>query len=151
MTIRHTNAADIVQLAAIADATLFPGEMLGPMVTNALKGDGTVWLTALNGQTPVGFCFAAPEEMTENAWNMKALAVAPDQHRAGHGTKLVRALEAHLADLGARVLVVDTASDGEQTAARAFYNGLGYTRAGSIADFWGEGSDKVIFCKAITA
>ncbi|MCF2872758.1 GNAT family N-acetyltransferase [Octadecabacter sp. G9-8] len=150
MTIRLTQHSDIPALCDIADTTLFPGEMLTGMVTPVLDGlSDAVWLTALDGETPRGFCFAAPEDMSNGTWNMRALAVAPEAHRHGFGRKLVATLEQKLGESGARVLVVDTASDPEQAPARAFYHSLGYTHAGTIPAFWDVGSDKVTFWKAL--
>jgi GNAT superfamily N-acetyltransferase len=92
---------------------------------------------------PVGFCFVVLEPMTEAAWNMLALAVAPDHHRTGTGAALVAALEAQLAEGGARLLMVDTASDPDKAPARAFYKACGYAGPNCIPSFWVQGSDKL--------
>ena len=70
--------------------------------------------------------------MTNGAWNLKAIGVRPTDHRAGVGQALMVGAEQTLAQKGARVLVVDTASGPEQVAARAFYPALGFVRAGVI-------------------
>lgn len=152
MKIRPTTEPDVAQLALIAGDTLFPADMLAPMIAPHLRSKGDdIWLTALDGDRPCGFCLASPEPMTDAAWNMKAIAISPKTHRKGMGRALVTALEKHLATLGAQILVVDTASDAEQSAARAFYVALGYEESGVIPSFWAEGSDKVTFWKAILA
>jgi len=143
-------AADLPALARVVDATLFPGDMLATMATPALQGEADdIWLTALRGGAPVGMCFAQPEDLTEGTWNMRALAVSPDHHRQGLAAGLVAALEATLRTQGARLLVVDTASDDDQAPARAFYGASGYQGGLSIPNFWGPGSDKVMYWKAL--
>ena len=151
MTIQPTTQADLAALAAIADATLFPGEYLADMIAPALAGDtDDLWLNAFDGDTPIGFCFAVREAFTEATWNMRALAVDPAHHRHGHGAALVASLEARLRDLVAVTLVIDTASDPSQTAARAFYPANGYKPAGVIPSFWEAGNDKVAFFKDLS-
>ena len=79
MTIRPTQASDVPDLQAVLDATeLFPSEMLPDMIATFLNDASGAerWLTALQGETPVGFCYATAEPMAQDAWNMLAIAVA---------------------------------------------------------------------------
>lgn len=149
-TIRPATAQDVEQIAQIADKTLFPGEYVAPMIAPFLGGaDGALWLVAVQGGTIHGFAFATAEEMTEQTWNLKAIAIAPEHHRTGQGRDLLHGVELALKAQGARVLVIDTASGDDQAAARAFYPALGYDLAGTIPEFWEPGVDKVTFYKAL--
>ena len=145
---RAPRASDIPALAAIADATLFPGEMLEGMISPALDGAGQdMWRVVRQGGTPVGFAFAQPEAMTDRTWNLRAIAVRPDLHGSGAGTALLAAMEAALAE--ARLIVMDTTQLPDQARARRFYVARGYAEVAVIPGFFGEGEDKVTFVKVM--
>ena len=120
------------------------------MIAPALAGETEAfWLTChANGQ-PVGFCFTAPEEMTDRTWNLLAIGVLPDRQRCGIGAALVRAVEAELRQQQQRLLLIETSGRSEFDGAHRFYKALGYTQAARIPDFWAAGDDKVAFCKEL--
>ncbi len=145
---RAPRATDIAALAAIADATLFPGEMMEGMIAPALDGSGAdIWRVVTQGETPVGFAFAQAEAMTDRTWNLRAIAVVPDLHGAGAGTALLLAMEAAMSD--ARLIVIDTTQRPDQDRARRFYAARGYTQTAVIPAFFGPGEDKVTFVKTL--
>lgn len=153
MNIRPTNTNDIAKLQQILDETgLFPSDMLPEMLSGFLTGDAcdTVWLTCENNNSPAGFCYAAPEKLTEGTWNMLAIAVSPDQQGAGVGAALTQALEDRLLSSNQRILIADTSGLPEFQRTRNFYLKTGYTQAARIPDFWDEGDDKVTFWKKIS-
>ncbi|PTX55679.1 N-acetylglutamate synthase-like GNAT family acetyltransferase [Litoreibacter ponti] len=152
MTLTQTTAADIAPLQDLLDRiALFPGEMLPDMIASYLNGDTMqLWLTLREGDKPLGFCFAEPEQLTEGTWNMRAIGVAADAQRSGHGATIVSGLEARLRDLGARLLIVDTASSEELAPARGLYRKLGYAEEARIRDFWAPGEDKIVYWKALS-
>lgn len=144
--VRAPRGTDIPALAAIADATLFPGDLLHDMIAPALSGEGEdLWRVVLRDDVPVGFALAQPEAMTDRTWNLRAIAVAPDLHGAGAGTALLAAVEVALQD--ARLIVIDTTQTDDQARARRFYAGRGYDHVATIPEFFGPGEDKVTFVK----
>ncbi|WP_299686263.1 GNAT family N-acetyltransferase [uncultured Tateyamaria sp.] len=145
---RAPRVSDITALAEIADATLFPGEMMDGMIAPALDGSGNdIWRVVTGDDVPLGFAFAQAEAMTERTWNLRAIAVAPDVQGTGAGTALLAAMEAALCD--ARLIVIDTTQRPEQARARQFYVARGYTQVAVIPAFFGPGEDKVTFVKAL--
>lgn len=150
-SVRPTLKSDISALKQVLDATqLFPSDMLEDMVTPFLKGSTeALWLTAERDGTPCAFCFAQPEQLTQGTWNMLAIAVAPAQQGAGVGTDLADALEQHLRDLDARILLADTSGTDDFAQTRDFYARNGYATEARIRDFWAAGDDKVTFRKAL--
>ena len=143
---RAPRASDIPALATIADATLFPGEMLEGMMTPTLEGSGDdVWRVVSQDDVPVGFAFAQPEALTDRTWNLRAIAVRPDLHGSGAGTALIAAMEAALAE--ARLIVIDTTQLPDQDRARRFYGARGYAQVAVIPGFFGADEDKVTFVK----
>lgn len=151
ITVHPTTSDDIAALRLAADETeLFPGEMLPDMVSGFLGGDAdALWLTAHLAGTPIGFCYAVPEALTNGTWNMLALAVRPAHQGDGVGGALVTALEAQLRTQDVRVLIADTSGTDAFTLTRRFYAKNGYSEEARIRDFWDAGDDKVVFWKAL--
>ena len=153
MNIRETTQKDIPGLKRVLDGTgLFPSEMLDYMVRGFLSEDlsNDVWLTCDFDDDPVGFCYAAPEPLTEGTWNMLAIAVLPGVQGNGAGAALVAELESRLHGLSQRVLIADTSGIAEFERTRGFYRKNGYMQEARIRDFWGPGDDKVVFWKSLT-
>lgn len=153
MNIRPTETKDIPALKIVLDETgLFPGEMLPDMVSGFLSDQESreIWLTCeLDGEA-IGFCYAAPEPLTDGTWNMLAIAVHPSKQGSGYGGAIVRRLETLLHDDGHRVLIVDTSGKDEFVPTREFYRKSGYVEEARIRHFWAEGDDKVVFWKLIS-
>ncbi|MCY6382099.1 GNAT family N-acetyltransferase [Hoeflea prorocentri] len=150
-TIKPTTEDDIPALLIVLDQTgLFPSDMLPDMLAPSLQGDtGAFWLTCHLDGAAVGLCYTAPEELTDGAWNMLALAVRPDLQGKKLGAALVAAAEQHLREKNQRILIVDTSSTEDFARTRTFYARNGYEEEARIRDFWSEGDDKVIFRKAL--
>ena len=144
---RAPRADDIPALAAIAEATLFPGALLADMIGPAIAGEtGDIWRVVTRDADPLGFAFAQPEAMTDRSWNVRAIATSPEQHGQGAGTALLGALENALAD--AHLILIDTTQTEDQARARRFYAARGYAQVAVIPDFFAKGEDKVTFVKA---
>ena len=152
MNIRPTKPEDIPALQTVLDGTeLFPSEMLPDMVSGFLSGQESedIWLTCEVDGAAIGFCYAAPEEMTDGIWNMLAIAVLPSKQGSGTGAALVKQLEATLWEHSHRILIADTSGTEEFAQTRAFYRKNGYSEESRIRDFWAAGDDKVTFWKAL--
>lgn len=150
----HATQDDLPALVTILDATeLFPSDILGDMIAPYLAGADSdcVWLTLRDGPQVTGFCYAVPEQMAEGVWNMLAIAVLPDCQGKGCGAALVSALEFHLSQEGARILIADTSGTDDFADTRAFYVARGYTAEARIRDFWAQGDDKVVFWKSLVS
>ena len=146
MSIRPATAQDSDTLGQIAEAAgLFPAAYLPDMIAPALGGAPDTWLVAEN-DTPAGFAFARPEEMTDRVWNILALATAPEQRGKGHAKALLTAMET---TLDARMIIIETTQLPDQDAARALYATSGYEEEGRVRDFYSAGEDKVIFRKVL--
>lgn len=146
---RLARDTDIPFLAPIAEATLFPGDMLPDMMAPALGGEAEdIWLVVEQDGVPVGFAFVQPEAMTDRTWNLRAIATEPALHGKGAGTALIGAVEACLSE--ARLLVIDTTQTSDQDRARRFYAARGYDHVATIPAFFGSGEDKVTFVKTLT-
>jgi ribosomal protein S18 acetylase RimI-like enzyme len=152
MNIRQTKSEDLPDLEVVLEETgLFPSEMLSDMIGRFLSEDASedLWLTYEDDSTALGFCYAAPEQLTEGTWNMLAIAVLPSKQGEGVGAAIVQELEAVLRGRGHRVLIADTSGTEAYSQTREFYRKNGYTEEARVRDFWAPGDDKVIFWKAL--
>ncbi|MEP4197624.1 MAG: GNAT family N-acetyltransferase [Aliishimia sp.] len=147
--IEPTTVADLVALQRVLKETdLFPSEALPDLLAASLSSETSAfWLTCHQDGTAVGFCYAAPEEMADAVWNMRALAVLPACQGKGLGTALVRACEARLKQASQRLLLVDTSGTAAFARTRSFYVQNGYVEAARIVGFWAAGDDKVTLRK----
>lgn len=150
--VRPVVAEDCAAIAEIADATLFPSDMLAPMIAPYLTDPESrhLWSVATIHNRVVGFTYCEPERMTEGTWNLLAIAITPDLQGRGGGASLVASLEAELGGRGARILIVETSGLDAYARTRAFYAGLGYELEARIRDFYAAGEDKIVFRKAIS-
>lgn len=153
MIVRLARQSDVAGLQSVLDATqLFPSEMLPNMIGDFLSGETQdIWLTCSTDTTVIGFCFAAPEQLTDGTWNMLAIAVHPDHQGTGCGAAITQHLETEIKNRDGHILIADTSGTAEFAETRAFYQKRGYTQEARIRDFWGPGDDKVVFWKSLTA
>lgn len=105
-------------------------------------------------------------------WELHPLAVRPSDQRKGVGTRLVRALEARIAEAGGMTIMLGTDDmDGSTSAAGrdlypdvldagknlltysvhpvAFYRQLGYVVCGLVPDANGFGKPDILMCKRV--
>ncbi|HEX6940038.1 MAG TPA: GNAT family N-acetyltransferase [Longimicrobiales bacterium] len=110
---------------------------------------------ALGAFTPggdlLGFTLYGPTPCTLGTWDLYWIAVAPDAQGTGVGTLLLQEVERRLADVHARLVVIETSSQAAYAATRAFYRRRGYAEAARVPDFYADGDDRVIFAKRLPA
>ena len=153
MRIRTTQSEDIPALKLVLDKTqLFPSVMLPGMLDSYFSNpeNEDIWLTLEDDNSqPIGFCYAAPEQLATGTWNMLAIAVLPEQQGNGFGRLITLELEAMLRDQKSRILIAETSGTDDFRMTREFYEKAGYTEEARIRDFWDAGDDKVVFWKRL--
>ncbi len=149
--IRPLERRDLERVAYLVDENaMFPPEILPDLTAAFFDGDDDQrWLVFDDGQVDAA-CYFVPEEMAEGVWNLLMIAIDPKRHGAGLGSQLMEAVETQLAEVGARILLVDTSGKDDFERTRAFYDMLGYEREARIRDYWSDGDDKVTFRKVLT-
>jgi ribosomal protein S18 acetylase RimI-like enzyme len=125
------------------------------------------WLDAqlaLAGAGDGAFCAVRVEERVEalGVWNrfpdavlrpnaeIRKVMVHPDARGRGLGRTVTEALTQHATEAGIEVLVLD--ARGNNHAAHALYEALGWTRCGTIPDFIAVGDerwDRVLFSRRV--
>ena len=109
-------------------------------------GSDDLWFSA-DQQGLAGVAYCAPEVMTHGTWNVLMLWISPAHQRQGVGQALMGHIERALSEKQARLLLVETSSLVDFTAARAFYRKQGFAEEARIADYYAAGEDKLIFTK----
>lgn len=152
--IRAVDAADTDSIVDVAvDSTLFAaedGDFVRHMVAHYLDAgaaDGQrMRVLELDGRIR-GVVYYQPKVAAPGVWDLTMIAVPRDAHGNGHGTALMRHVEAELAAEGERLLVVETSATDQFVATRGFYRRLGYAEVARVADYWSDGDDLVLFRK----
>ncbi|WP_424950137.1 GNAT family N-acetyltransferase [Deinococcus sp.] len=117
-----------------------------------LSGEGyglEVWTDDLSGP-PVGVVYFGPNRLSDRAWDLWMIAVAPDRQGQGLGGQLLQATETRVRSGGGHLLIIETSSEERFDSTHAFYIRHGYAEVGRIPDFYADGESKVIFSKRLT-
>ncbi len=149
--IRAVTSEDLPALKVVIDANdLFPSDMLDEMISDYLtnKDSNDYWFTYDDGQ-PVAIGYCAPERMTHRTWNLYLIAVHPDYQKSGRGASMLRHIEQRLAELGERILLVETSGLQSFEGTREFYLKCGYNQEARIREFYQAGEDKIVFRKLL--
>ncbi len=102
-----------------------------------------------DGKGVVGFVCWGKVPLTRSTCDLYWIATAPDRRRGGVGRKMLRRLEEVLRGKAFTLLVAETSSLPAYAKARGFYLKEGFTEESRIADFFGPGDDRIIYCKRL--
>ncbi|MGR3433581.1 MAG: GNAT family N-acetyltransferase [Shimia sp.] len=146
---RAARAADIPGMGEVSEGIdLFPPDMLPDMIAPALTGGPDIWCVAEDGAVR-GLAYCAPERMPDGTWNLLALGVAAEAQGRGIGRGLIAAVEAAVAAVGGRLLLIETLADPGFARQRRIYARYGFEEEARIRDFYGPGQTKVTFRKVV--
>ncbi len=97
--------------------------------------------------------FVAVERRTEASAEIVVLAVAPELHRAGIGSALLKAAERRLREQGFRYVYLLTLGPSDPDAGyartRAFYAARGFAPLFETTAFWGEAQPAMVLVKPL--
>lgn len=97
----------------------------------------------------LGYVCYGPTPLTQGTCDLYWIAVAPDAHGQGVGTRLLQEVERRLARSGARLVIIETSSQPAYQPTRAFYERRGYLEVARVPDFYAPGDDRVIFARTL--
>jgi len=106
-------------------------------------------LVADRGGAVLGYVCYGPTPMTDGTWDLYWVVTHPSSRGGGVARRLVSAMEAELAGLGARLVRVETSVLDGYGAAHRFYERLGYPVAAQLRDFYKVGDDLLIMMKRL--
>ena len=99
--------------------------------------------------TLVGYACYSRTPFTRAASDLYWLATHPEHRRGGAARGLINAMEAELARQGIIHIRVETSGTGGYSAARAFYQSLGYENIARIPDFYKPGDALYTYYKRL--
>ncbi|HAU8265146.1 TPA: GNAT family N-acetyltransferase [Kluyvera intermedia] len=151
MLIRPVESSDIVPLLDMLQKSgQFDDEgvlHVRDTLKNYFSGESDeLWFSA-EQEGFAGIAYCAPEVMTNDVWNLLMLWISPAHQRQGVGNALIKQIEKELRNKHARLLLVETSSLIDFSAARAFYSKQGFIREATIRNYYAINDNKVIFIK----
>lgn len=115
----------------------------------ARDDSGYVLCVENEGNNIAGFAIIGRTPCTQQAWDIYWFVVAKEYHGKGSALRMMKDVEARIKSSGKDpVARVETSSRDDYSRARAFYEKCGFTRTGTIPDFYAEKDDLIIYHKS---
>ena len=92
-----------------------------------------------------GFTCFGPIDGTQNRFDLYWIAVSRNTQGKGLGRKLLAESMAATQALGGTHMFIDTSTRADYAAAHALYVALGFTRMGTLVDFYADGDGKALY------
>ena len=160
--IRSAKRGDFAELRRIASLTeMFLGDELNNFVAemelhldsvdNGLetKGDLCIAIADDDEHRGLGAIYFKPEIMAQGVMNLLFIGVVPEARQRGIGSALLSRFENAVRNSGARLAIIETASDPMFAPAWQLYEKAGYEHEARVRDYFVDGLDKLIFCKRL--
>jgi len=112
-------------------------------------GSGYNTVVAQEGAAIKGYICYGPTPLTEGAWDIYWLAVAPGEQGKGVGGSLLAYAEDRIKEANGRLAIIETSSLPSYEKTRRFYLKRGYEVIASLPDFYAPGDDKIILQKQL--
>jgi len=137
----------LVATAAFTDAEVAVAvELLETVVNDPRQQDYEVAVADI-GDHVAGYVLFGPVPLTEGNYDLYWIAVDPDTQGSGVGRRLMKHVEDQVRQRGARLLCLETSSQGGYLRTRTFYEQAGYTEESCIRDFYKPGDDRLTYVK----
>jgi len=94
-----------------------------------------------------GYMSYGPTPLTDGAYDLYWMEVAPKEQGRGHGKALVKWLEDQVKSWEGRMIIIETSSQLKYRPTREFYMRLGYKEVARVPDFYKPGDDRIIYAK----
>lgn len=124
-------------------------ELLGIVLDDPIQKDYQV-LVAEDGNRVAGYILYGPVPLTEGTYDIYWIATDPKVQGLGFGRRLLEAAEEELLARGARLVCLETSSQGSYQRTRRFYEQAGYREESRIVDFYRPGDDRLTYVKRLS-
>ena len=99
---------------------------------------------------PAGYTCWGPIPCTQGSYDIYWIAVNPKLQGQGLGQALMQETERRIVAAGGRRIYLETSGRPDYLPTRRFYDRCGYEVVATIANFYAEGDDKVVYAKVLT-
>jgi ribosomal protein S18 acetylase RimI-like enzyme len=120
-------------------------EVVDAAIERGSQATGYHCLFADNGTELEGFTCFGPIDGTQNRFDLYWIAVSPTTQGKGLGRKLLAASVEAARALNATHMFIDTSTRPDYAAAHKVYEALGFTRMGTLVDFYADGDGKALY------
>ena len=110
---------------------------------------GYHFIFAESGDNTIGFCCFGPIPCTLGAFDLYWIALHDRYRGKGIGKLLLLRIEEMIAEIGGRVIYIETSGLSRYNPTRSFYTGSGYKQVACLKDFYQEGDDKIVYEKRL--
>jgi len=131
------------------DEVLVAEELIDVYLNHPDQNDYGIVVTENEEHEVTGYMTWGPTAMTIGTYDLYWMAVSPKHQGHGYGRRLVVWLEAKVAELKGRLIIIETSSTPRYESTRRFYLGLGYRETARIPDYYQPGDDRVIYIKHV--
>ncbi|PLX92312.1 MAG: GNAT family N-acetyltransferase [Desulfuromonas sp.] len=121
-------------------------ELLETVLNDPTQQDYQVIVAEHEGVV-AGYVLYGPVPLTEGNFDLYWIATDPELHGKGIGRQLMKETERRLRVAGARLLCLETSSQGNYSRTRKFYEQAGYLEESRIRDFYRLGDDRITYVK----
>jgi ribosomal protein S18 acetylase RimI-like enzyme len=121
-------------------------ELLETVMNDPLQQDYEVAVADI-GERVAGYVLFGPVPLTEGNYDLYWIAVDPASQGSGIGRRLMKHVEEQVRQRGARLLCLETSSQGGYQRTRSFYEQAGYMEESCIRDFYKPGDDRLTYVK----
>ena len=121
-------------------------ELLHTVIDQPRQQDYLVLVAEAEGM-PVGYILYGAVPLTLGNYDIYWIATDPAIQGRGHGRQLLSRVEEDLRAQGARLICLETSSQGGYERTRLFYERAGYLEESRIRDFYRPGDDRITYVK----
>ncbi|MGW8312308.1 MAG: GNAT family N-acetyltransferase [Desulfuromonadales bacterium] len=137
----------LVATGAFTDAEVAVAvELLETVINDPQQQDYEVAVADI-GERVAGYVLFGPVPLTEGNYDLYWIAVDPSSQGSGVGRRLMKHAEEQVRQRGARMLCLETSSQGGYQRTRSFYEQAGYVEESCIRDFYKPGDDRLTYVK----
>jgi len=137
----------LVATGAFTDVEVECAVELLELVLNEPQQQDYQVIVAEHAGAVAGYVLYGPVPLTEGNYDLYWIATDPALHGKGAGRRLMEETEQRLRKAGARLLCLETSSQGSYVRTRRFYEQAGYLEESCIRDFYRPGDDRITYVK----
>lgn len=123
-------------------------ELIEDRITRGDASDYQFLFADMDGRT-VGYACFGPIACTVGSYDLYWIAVRSDVRSQGVGRMLIEETERRIASQAGRAVYIETSSRAQYEPTRHFYERCGYRKEATLADFYADGDDKVVYSKRV--